>query len=70
MSDAYNPNNEADRIVGNMSRMPGFHGTTTAAIVDEICDRFSTFFYCNGCGRNMVFTPITANTIAFKTVPA
>ncbi len=60
--------NEADRIVGNMCRMAGYHGTTTSEVVDEICSRFSTFLFCNGYGRTMVFTPITKNIIAFKTV--
>ena len=60
--------NEADRIVSTMCRVPAFHGTTTPEVVDEICSRFDTFIICNGDGRNMVFTPITKNTIAFKTV--
>ena len=59
---------EADRIVGNMCQMAGFCGTTTPEVVDDICSRFSTFVMCRGHGRNMVFTPITQNTIAFKTV--
>jgi hypothetical protein len=59
---------EAHRIVSNMSRNPYYNGTTTPKVVDEICENFSTFLYCNGHGRNMVFTPITENTIAFKTV--
>ena len=59
---------EADRIVGNMCRNPHYNGTTTSEVVDEICSRFSTFILCNGYGRNMVFTPITRNTISFKTV--
>ena len=62
--------NEADRIVGNMCRMPGYNGITTPDVVDEICRRFSTFVMCNGYGRNMVFTPITLNTIKFSTEPA
>lgn len=62
--------NEAHRIVSNMARMASFHGTTTPEIIDEICRDFSTFIICNGYGRNMVFTPITKNTIAFKTVGA
>ena len=62
--------NEAHRIVSNMARMPSYHGTTTAEVVDEICRNFSTFVMCNGYGRNIVFTPITKNTIAFKTVSA
>ena len=60
--------NEAERIVSNMCRVPSFHGTTTPDVVDEICNRYSTFVMCNGDGRNMVFTPITQNTVAFKTV--
>lgn len=64
----YDRNNEADRIVGNMCRVPGFNGTTTPEIVDEIFLNFSNPIYCNGYLRDMVFTPITKNTIAFKTV--
>lgn len=59
---------EASRIVGNLCRNPYWNGTTTPEIVDEICKRFSTFIMCNGYGRNIIFTPITANTIAYKTV--
>ena len=61
---------EAQRIVSNMARMPLYNGTTSPEVVDEICRRFSTFILCSGYGRNMVFTPITKNTIAFKTEAA
>jgi len=59
--------NEADRIVGNMYRMAGYHGTTTADVVDDICANHSMIVICYGQVRRMVFTPITAKTIAFKT---
>lgn len=60
-------NDEASRIVGNMCRMASFHGTTTAAVVDEIFERFSNPVYCCGQPRNMVFTKITDKTFSFKT---
>lgn len=61
---------EARRIVGNMARVPLYHGTTTPDVVDEICLRYNaSMIYCNGHGRKMIFTPITQNTIAFKTEP-
>ena len=61
---------EAARIVGNMCRMSAYHGTTTTDVVDEILSRFSNPIFCNGRGRNMVFVPVTHNTMAFKTEPA
>jgi len=61
---------EARRIVGNMCRMPDYHGTTTADVVDEICENTGTFIFCNGRGRNIVFTPITQKSFAFKSVAA
>lgn len=61
--------NEAERIVRGMSSVAWFNGTTTSVIVDEICRRYSTIVFCQGEGRRMVFTPITQNTIAFKTEP-
>lgn len=61
---------EAQRIVGNMARVALYNGTTTPEVVDEICQHYSVeMIYCNGEGRKMIFTPITQNTIAFKTVP-
>ena len=59
--------NEARRIVNNMHRMATCHGTTTPEVVDEICKNYSTFLICYGQGRNMVFKPITKNTMAYKT---
>lgn len=66
----YDRSNEADRIRGNMCTNSSYHGTTTPSVVDEICSNYGSFLYCNGYGRKMVFTPITANTISYKTVPA
>ena len=59
---------EAERILSNMCRVPAYNGTTTTDVVDYMCQNFSTFQFCNGYGRNIVFTPITQNSIAFKTV--
>jgi hypothetical protein len=59
---------EASRIMGNLCSNPLWHGTTTTAVVDEICKNYSTFILCNGYGRNVVFTPITENTISYHTV--
>jgi len=61
---------EAERILDNMCRMPGYNGTTTTEVVDYMCANFSTFQLCNGHGRNVVFTPITQRSVAFKTVPS
>lgn len=58
---------EASRIVGNMTQMVGYHGTASAEVVDEILSRFSNPVFCYGEARNMVFTPITTKTFAFKT---
>ena len=60
---------EASRIVGNMAHMAGYHGTTTADVVDEILANFSNPIFCYGQAREMVFTSITQNTFSFKTVP-
>jgi len=59
--------NEAERILNNMARMPGYHGTTTKDVVDEMCERFSLAVFCNGHLRNIVFTPITDKSFSFKT---
>ena len=62
--------NEARRILNNMWRVPEYNGTTTSDVIDELCEISSTLVLCNGHARNIVFTPITKNTIAFKTVQA
>ena len=59
--------NEADREMGNMARNPHWHGTLTTDVVDDMMARYSDTVYCNGYLRRIVFTPITENTIAFKT---
>ena len=61
---------EARRILGNMSRMAGYHGTTTADVVDFMCENYSMAVFCNGLLRNIVFTQITAKSFAFKTEAA
>lgn len=65
-----NTEREAKRIVGNLCAMASFHGTTRSEVVDEICQNYSLFILCQGQGRNIVFTPITKNTIGFKSVGA
>ena len=59
---------EAKRILGNMCSVPTYHGVTTVDVVDYFCQNFSMFQLCRGHGRNVVFTPITQKSIAFKTV--
>ena len=66
--DEHEIKSEAERILGNMCRVPDYNGTTTTDVVDYMCQHFSTFQLCNGHGRNIIFTPITQNSIAFKTV--
>ena len=61
---------EASRILGNMSRMASYHGTTTADVVDYMCENYSMTVFCYGCLRNIVFTPITTKNFAFKTEAA
>ena len=60
---------EATRIVSNMAVMPGYNGTTTADVVDEILSRFDTLVILNGYGRRMVFSKITDKSFSFKTEP-
>ena len=59
---------EAERILGNMCRVPGYNGVTTTEVVDYMCANFSLHPICNGRLRHIVFTPITQKSIAFKTV--
>ena len=61
---------EASRLLGNMSRMAGYHGTTTADVVDYMCQNYSMTVFCNGYLRNIVFTPITQKSFSFKTEAA
>lgn len=63
-----NTESEATMIANNMARMPGYEGTTTAEVVDNILSRFSTLIFCNGYGRRMIFTKITDKFFSFKTV--
>lgn len=65
-----NTANEARRILRNMSSMPGYHGTTTVDVVDYMCANYSMTVFCLGQLRNIVFTPITAKSFAFKTESA
>jgi hypothetical protein len=58
---------EARRILGNMCRMPSYHGTTTADVVDEVC-KGSLSVFCNGYLRKVVFEQITKNSFSFRTV--
>ena len=61
---------EASRILGNMARMAGYHGTTTSDVVDYMCENYSMTVFCNGLLRNIVFTPMTSRNFSFKTEPA
>ncbi len=58
---------EASRILGNMARMAGYHGTTTAEVVDYFCENFSMTVFCNGLLRKIVFKPITSKSFSFET---
>jgi len=69
MSEKFNSNNEADRIVGNMCRMPGYHGETSAKIAEEIANRFSRQIYCNGSMRTIILTNIGLGRYSYKTEP-
>ena len=60
---------EARRILNNMASVPLFHGTTTTAVVDYMCREWSDTVLCRGSLRQIVFTPITASSCAFKTKP-
>ncbi len=48
---------EARRILNNMASMAGYHGTTTAQVVDYFHDNWSMTVFCGGQLRNVVFTP-------------
>lgn len=58
---------EAHRLLNNMSSIAGYHGTTTAEVVDYMCENFSMTVFCYGELRDIVFTPITSKSFAFKT---
>lgn len=58
---------EARRILNNMSSMAGYHGATTADVVDYFCNNWSMTVFCRGQLRNVVFTPMTSRSFAFKT---
>jgi hypothetical protein len=61
---------EASRLLGNMSSMAGYHGTCSAAVADYIAENYSMTVFCNGCLRNIIFTPATKNFYSFKTESA
>jgi len=58
---------EAIRIIHCAARMPMFHGSTTANVVDEILASCGGQIICNGHLREFVFTKITENSFTFKT---
>lgn len=58
---------EANRIMRASCRVPLWHGSTTADVVDEILKSCGGQVICNGRLRNFVFTPITKNSFLFKT---
>lgn len=60
---------EAEQIMCSMSTMPGCTGTTTVAVIDDLCRTYDTqCILCHGYVMRAEFIPITANTIAYKTV--
>lgn len=59
---------EATRIVSNCCTNAHVNGHTTAAVVDEILDRFSNPVMCYGHLREIIFTPVTASTFKYHTV--
>jgi len=61
---------EASRLLNNMSSMAGYHGTCSAAVADYIAENYSMTVFCNGCLRNIIFTPITQKHYSFKTEAA
>jgi hypothetical protein len=62
--------NEATRIMQNASVMPGYHGTASVDVVNELNDRFDTqTIICNGHLRRMVFKRITGKHYEFHTEP-
>ena len=61
---------EARRLLNNMSSMSAYHGTTTADVVDYMCENYSMTVFCNGQLRNILFTPITTKNFSFRTEPA
>lgn len=61
---------EAARIMGNAASMPGYHGTASAKVVDEMNERFDTqTIICRGYLRRMVFEKKTDKHYSFRTVP-
>ena len=60
---------EADLIdyVHNMASTSGYHGTTTADLIDCVCENYSMTVYYYVRLRSIVFTPITNRSFAFKT---
>jgi hypothetical protein len=58
---------EARRILNSMAGMAAYHGTTSTAVVDYMCQEWGDTVFCHGHLRQIVFTPITANSCAFKT---
>lgn len=61
---------EANRLLGNMSNVAGYHGTCSAAVADFIMENYSMTVFCNGLLRNIVFTPISQKNFSFKTESA
>ena len=58
---------EARRILNNMASIAAYHGTTSTAVVDYMCQEWSDTVFCHGHLRQIVFTPITANSCSFRT---
>ena len=58
---------EAVRIINCAAKMPIFHGSTTADVVDGILASCGGQIICNGHLREFVFTRITEKSFTFKT---
>lgn len=60
---------ESEQIMRSMNTMPGgCTGTATAAVIDDLCTSYDTkCILSNGYVMKAIFTPITANTIAYRT---
>jgi hypothetical protein len=59
---------EANRIMNNCARIPGWHGTISKQIVNEILESCGGEIMCNGHLREFEFTTITPDMYSFKTV--
>ena len=61
---------EARRLLNNLSSMPGFHSTTTAEVVDFMCENYSMTVFCCGQLRNITCSPITSKSYSITSEAA